>query len=561
LVWKLSTHENRAAQLLTQLADAITQEINSRNGNSQDAYERLKKAVTQIETRFLSNDDELFVKKAIWVHFMDWKRRKRDEEIRYERAVAEYNRSPFGLKPMKNFIHVDAVTVGPVWNTDIPHRQGYKDSNTLEDEWAIIKAFRRLIWAGYTETHAILDETSKLAMKNPVVFERYLRKKKISKKMKRFKRRAWVHYLSAAAKMRLVTFVEGVLALEPTALNEQAQTLLHEKNEQIEKYTDEFWRVHRRSIKFYWFEALWLLLLIPFLAGAGRLIGNDAIIEAVILFTVGAALVAFGEMALVVRQKIKLNGKKLIPPLIASLIGSRHAMSADTDCAEGIENYRRRFKNLEKHFIMTTPEIDSVKYVKENLRDEARTSKLHEAEAVCEDAEKRMATYYRMFHLYRRKCLQYGCIELFMAIMLVPVWGVGLIGMAHMGYVGIDFFLPMMFTLTILAFEIVAVWRHVRVWRFKEMYFKLYQGLSVLMVDGDLRSEPEKLNNMFKEIEQSAINAICNDPAMHLMAGTLSRTSGLEIPKNPPKHELDRRVEKIRNDRQAEIRRNGGIGW
>ena len=303
--------------------------------------------------------------------------------------------------------------------------------------------------------------------------------------------------------------------------------------------------MHRRSLKFYWFEALWLLLLIPFLAGAGSLIGAGALTEAVILFTVGAALVAFGEMALVVRQKIKLNGKKLIPPLIASLIGSRHAMCADTECAEGIDSYRRRFKNLEKHFIMTTPEIDSVKYVKDNLRDEERTSKIHAAEDICAQAQTRMDTYYRMFHLYRRKCLQYGCLELFLAIMLVPVWGVGLVGMAHFGYIGIDLFLPTMFTLSILVFEIIAIRRHIRVWRFKEMYFKIYQGLSVLIVDGDLRLDPDKLNNMFREIEFSALEAICTDPAMQLMAGTLSRVSGLDIPEKTREHSLDRRIQRM----------------
>jgi len=555
LIWKLSTHENRSAQLLTQLADAILSDI-----RRDRPLAAMKNTVTIIETRFLSNDDELFVKKAIWGHFMNWKRRKRDEEIRYERALAEYNRAMFGIKPMKQFIPVDRVNVGPVWNTDIPHRQGYKDSNTIGDEWAIIKALRRLIWASKTEIHGILDATSALAMRNPVVFERYLRKKKISKKMKTFKWRARVHYLSAAAKMRLVTFVDEVLNLEPKELNESTVTLLHEKNQQIAKYTEEFWNVHRRSLKFYWFEALWLLLLIPFLAGAASLISAGAITEAVLLFTVGAALVAFGEMALVVRQKIKLNGKKLIPPLIASLIGSRHAMSADTECKEGIDAYRRRFKNLEKHFIMTTPEIDSVKYVKDNLRDEERASKIHAAEDICQAAQSRMDTYYRMFHLYRRRCLQYGCLELFLAIMLVPVWGVGLVGMAYFGYVGIDLFIPVMFTLTILVFEIIAVRRHIRVWRFKEMYFKIYQGLSVLIVDGDLRQDPDRLDNMFMEIEYSALQAICNDPAMGLMVDTLSRVSGLPRPHGANPHELDMQIRRIRDARLQEIRNNGGIG-
>ena len=560
LLWRFNRFENRSSELLTQLADAIEAAIKTNK-----SLDLLKKDVTVIETRFLSNDDELFVKKAIWKEFMKYKKQKRDAEIEYERAVGAYRRENIltrGEKPIKDVVVVDRIevgSVGPVWNADIPHRQGYKDSNTIEDEWAIIKAMRRLIWSSYTETYGILKTTSALAQKNPVVFERYLRKKKISKKMKKFKWYAGVDYLSPAAKMRLVTFVEGVLALEPTDLNEATVTLLHEKNEQIKKYTNEFWNVHRRSLKFYWFEALWLLLLIPFIFGAIILIDDGAIIEAVILFTVGAALVAFGEMALVVRQKIKLNGKKLIPPLIASLIGSRHAMCADTKCEEGIESYRRRFKNLEKHFIMTTPEIDSVKYVKDNLRDEERTSKLHAAEEICQEAQSRMDTYYRMFHLYRRRCLQYGSLELFLGIMLVPVWAFALIGMAYLGFIGINLFSPMMFTLSIVIFEIVAIYRHIRVWRFKEMYFKIYQGLSVLIVDGDLRQDPVKLNNMFRDIEQSALNAISTDPAMKLMAGTLSRVSGLDIPQNVKPHALDRKVQKLRKERQAEIQRNGGI--
>ncbi|MCL2016653.1 MAG: hypothetical protein FWG68_10455 [Defluviitaleaceae bacterium] len=524
LIWEFSRHEQRAAQLLYQLAQAIEDAI--KNGEQAG----LRKAVTQIETRFLSNDDELFVKKAIWGRFMQYKKRKRDAQLQYERELNIYmNNGEIGEKPEKQIILVDQIELGPVWNVDIPHRQGYKDSNTIGAEWTIMRTFRELFTADDIESYKILKTTSRLAQQNPVVFERYLRKKKISKKLKQFKRAAGVNYLSAAAKMKLVAFVESVLALEPTELNEETITLFHEKNEQIQKYTDEFWRVHKRSLKFYWFEALWLLLIIPFTIGAAGLIANDAIIEGILLFTIGAALVAYGEMALVVMQKIKLNGKKLIPPLIASLIGSRHAMCADTKCEEGIENYRRRFKNLEKHFIMTTSEIDSVKYVKDNLRDEERTSKIHEAEDLCEETQKRMDTYYKMFHLYRKRCLQYGCLELFWAIMLVPTWGVSLIGMALISPDLVSLFWPTVITLGLIVFEIIAITRHVQVWRFKEMYFKIYQGLSVLIVDGDLRQNPEKLDNMFKEIEQSALDAISQDSSMKLMVGTLSRVSGLAV--------------------------------
>jgi len=557
LIWKISTHENRCKQLLRQLADEIERIT---RGGERLKLENMKKQTTKVETRFLSNDDELFIKKAIWDQFLGWKKEKRDEEMRYNRAYAEYKSvvaNHHMNQPQKRWIFVGQVEVGAEWNTDIPHRQGYKDSNTIADEWAIMKAFRRLVWASKQESYGILEATSRLAQRNPVVFERYLRKKKVSKKMKTFKRRAWVHYLSPAAKMRLVTFVEQTLALEPAGLHEETVTLLHEKNVQIDKYTKEFWKVHYRSLKYYWLEALWLLLLIPFLWGAGNLISGGSYLEAVLLFTVGASLVAFGEMALIVRQKIKLNGKKLIPPLIASLIGSRHAMSADTKCEFGVDRYRRGFKNLEKHFIMTTPEIDSVKYVKDNLRDEMRTSKIHEAEAICEEAETRMATYYRMFHLYRRRCLQYGALELFLGIMLVPIWGLALFGVLA---TGLSFFIPVMATMTVGAFEIIAARRHIRVWRFKEMYFKIYQGLSVLIVDGDLRQEPKKLDEMFKAIEQSALNAISQDRVMKLMVGTLSRVSGLQVTSSgTSRHPLDVEIARVRAAWKAEIRANADI--
>jgi len=260
-------------------------------------------------------------------------------------------------------------------------------------------------------------------------------------------------------------------------------------------------------------------------AAAAGMIGDGAYVEAVLVFTVGAALVVYGEMALIVRQQIKLNGKKLIPPLVASLMGSRHAMCGDVECTEGVEGYRRRFKNFEKHFIMTTPEIDTIKYVKENLRDEARVSKLHEAEAVCAAAEKRMDTYYRMFHLYRRKCLQFGCLELFLAIMIVPIWGIGI---ALAGYVGsewMDHMVSIVLTGVNLVMLIPAVVRHITVWRFKELYFKIYQALSVLMVDGDLRENPDELQKSFAEIEESAIRAIAGNREMRPMWETLKRVS------------------------------------
>jgi len=103
LVWKISTHENRSKQLLLELADTIEKII--RNGKNSDMAQ-LRQKTTKVETRFLSNDDELFVKKAIWRQFMSWKKKKRDEEIRYNRVYAQYKSSLINnnLQPNKRWI-------------------------------------------------------------------------------------------------------------------------------------------------------------------------------------------------------------------------------------------------------------------------------------------------------------------------------------------------------------------------------------------------------------------------------------------------------------------------
>jgi len=70
----------------------------------------MKQQTTKIETRFLSNDDEFFIKKAIWKQFLSWKKAKRDEEIRYNRAYAQYkNWSSTAMEPRKQWIWVGQV--------------------------------------------------------------------------------------------------------------------------------------------------------------------------------------------------------------------------------------------------------------------------------------------------------------------------------------------------------------------------------------------------------------------------------------------------------------------
>ncbi|MCL2387832.1 MAG: hypothetical protein FWC89_09840 [Defluviitaleaceae bacterium] len=206
LIGNLSRSEKRSSQLLTQLAVEIIHQIDV-FGIDEFGSERRRQAVSEVETRFLSNDDELFIKKELWDGYLQSIQREIDLD-RLEHKLTDIKESEV------QEVHFHNPRTYPVWHCDVPHRNGYEDSNTIEDEWAIIKALRKLFWADKYDTIKVLQETSKVARENPVVFERFLRKDKISKKMNAFKRSYGVHYLSAAAKMRLVTFVESKRQIE-----------------------------------------------------------------------------------------------------------------------------------------------------------------------------------------------------------------------------------------------------------------------------------------------------------------------------------------------------------
>jgi len=485
---KLRRNAVKSALLLQQLVDALQKVLNRK----QPDEGRLKREILEIETKFLANDDELFAKKFMWRPY-----------LAFVNENARYEASPFGPKPV-----VWRMDLPPVWLEGDPLKTDYKDRSIVLSDWKIRLKLRELWFYGsYQTKHRILSELNRLAQVNVIVYERFLRSKKVSKYLKKFKKAARVFYLSSAAKMNLVAFVNRVISERPYKRGgEETEELLAAKNEQIEQYTADFWKVHRRSLKFYLFEALWLGWLIPFLVLAFYLWQSSSVVLAALVFFAGAAIVVYGEMMLVTRQMIDLKGKKLMPPLIASLIGIRHSMCENAGEEDTAGKYRKYFKNAEKHFILTTKEIESVKYVQENLKDKVE-EELPPASTLCLQKKEQLKSYYAEFNHYRRQCMKYGCLEAFVALMIIPVYGFAFWVGQWLGADGVDLAINIGYWAIGVVMEIILIQRHIRVWRYKELYLLLYQELSVTLADPEIRRDHGRLVEIFQKTEQDAIGA------------------------------------------------------
>ena len=486
-LWRNAT---KAATLLQQLANAVTSAV----GRKSLSLEKLKEKVLEVETKFLANDDELFTKAFIWQPYLD--------HLHHLATLEAAGRSTA-------LTWLPRIDIPPTWLKGDALRTNYKDRNMVLTCWGIRRLVRQLWTANsYRVKRDRLAEIGKLARKNPITWERFLRSKKVSKLLKGFKRRSRVAYLTTAAKMRLIEFVNGVLSVREYQVGTEESTLLMaEKNEQIKQYTNEFWKVHRRSIKYYFFEALWLLLIIPFGALALYVGYLGMVVPASLVFFVGAAIVVYGEMLLVTRQMIDLKGKKLMPTLIANLIAIRHSMCVSVLEDGAADKYRKHFKDAEKHFIMTTHELESVKYVQDNLKTKLERKLSDEVFIFSEQKKKQLEAYYKAFHFYRRECMRYGALEALVALMLIPMTVIAV-------WLGITFdseelmYVSMIGYFAIFAVsEILMVIRHIRVRARKELYLLLYQELAVLLDDPDKLMDYDKLTELFTRTENSAIEA------------------------------------------------------
>ena len=288
--------------------------------------------------------------------------------------------------------------------------------------------------------------------------------------------------------------------------------LIDEKNAQIKQYTEDFWRIHRRSLKFYLFEAIWLALLVPVLMLATHVYLGLGMNMALLTFYVGAGIVVTGEMMLVTRQLRDLKSKKLVPSLIASLMGIRHSMcSSAGENAEVATKYEKHFKAVEKRFMLTVTEIEAVKYAKENVTDKVTEKLSDDVLHLRQVKEAQAAKYYERFNYYRGQCIKYGALEAFVALLVIPVVVLSFYRTVMLGGLYMELYMELGFIAVGLAVELVLLVRHIRVDRRKELFLLIYQKMSVILSDYTVFSDQERLLLETDELEASIIDAAASD--------------------------------------------------
>lgn len=451
--------------------------------------EDMKSRIVTVETNFLANDHELYTKKFIWRPFLAYLERKargiKDEEPEF-------------------------IDVPVVWMNENPLELDIRDTNFVQLNWEIKRGIRQLYFANYEQKHDILTQLGNLASTNRIVYERFLRNQKVSKLLKLYKKQVRAWYLSPAAKLKLIYFVDSVLQNRPYREDcDEMEQLLHDKNSQIQQYVQDFWRVHRRSLKFYGLEATWLLLIVPVIGASLWTLERFGVFLGTMVFFIGSAVVVYGEMALVTRQLRDLKSKKLVPILIASLMGIRHSMCSEAGSDPALaKKYQRHFKEAEKHFILKVTEVEAIRYAKENVKAKVLANLSGSALALQERKEEQLRGYYEQFHHYRRQCLKYGALEAFVGLLIIPAYALSFLVGESLGLdLAGDLLEDVLIWGIALLTEAVLFMRHVRVSRRKELYLLIYQKMTVMLGDDRAFLDEARLALELQRLEASIVEA------------------------------------------------------
>jgi len=488
---RLRRNDLKSAILLDQFVTELERALN----DTVRPLPAVQQEVLRIETNFLNNDDELYTKKYIWQPYLVYLYDKADYY-----AAGGKNSGRIEPHPAHYISRVPAV-----WMQESPIELTNDDSDFVYQNWAIKRKVRSLYWAFYGRKADTLTQISEIAQGNPVVYERMLRNKKISKGLKVFKRQAWIRYLTPAAKMKLVSFVDSVLQERPYV--EQCDSmadLLLRKDVQIKLYEEDFWKIHRRSLKFYALEVLGALLVIPLIIGSFAAGVSYGLLAGSLVFILGGAAIVYGEMALVTTQMRDLKAKKQTPNLVSSLIAIRHNVGAEPVLDDDVVyQHERAFKAAEKRFMLTTTEIEPVKAAKENVSDRVLTRLNAQMIQLRTNKEAQAQVYYEKFNHYRRMCLKFGALEAFVALLWVPV----AISTLLTGALG----LLLGATIIAIVTEAVAIHRHIIVARRKELYLLIYQKMAVLLSDYRLFGHPRYIAAELTSLEDSVRRAAALD--------------------------------------------------
>ena len=155
---KLRRHALKSADLLNQFAHELFKVLDRKDLD----LEEIKSRILTVESNFLSNDDELYTKKFIWHPFLWYMQRKAyDKDARPE------------------FVNVPVV-----WMNEDPLDLNNHDEDFVRVNWRIKRGIRHLYGADSQEKYRVLQNLGTMASRNPILFERFLRNKKISKMLK-----------------------------------------------------------------------------------------------------------------------------------------------------------------------------------------------------------------------------------------------------------------------------------------------------------------------------------------------------------------------------------------
>ena len=514
----------RAISLLDEFISAYTSTMNTKKPDDVK-LENLRK----LEATFISHNDDLTLKKTIWVIIEHYVKDADDFLSRNgynPDAVAL--RSDFEKNSITNY----------KW--ELYDRTAAKIARDTQNLWLkhdalrIIKLADRFTYPIYSlkrelrklnfwfreEPNNVVTGNKRTLLKcgrtvrgNEILFERFLYIQKVYKKLKLFLREfRWlsgVGSMLVGDKMRAKGDVYRIVS-EGDVNPEQdwdLTALLIEKEEQINNYEDDFWRIHKKSIRYYFYEAAWLLWAIPLGALSINVFSQGAYLMSALVFIGGALWIAFGEMMMVHRQRIKIKSKISMPTLITRLMGIKHMYQGRVQ--GDLTEFKNHFKFAEKHFISISNEMEAVVNTLDSVRNRVKTVREKEVQRFYNIKREQMNKYYNVFKHLRFRCLRYGMIETFAAIVAVPSILAVFVLDVYLGGTGL--FMHLAIILGFLIVEGVTIFRHIMATRYKYLFLLMYQEISVVMLDEDVITDSDYLAAKFKQIEDDAIQAASED--------------------------------------------------
>ena len=514
----------RAISLLDEFVSAYAQELEAKKPDEAKLV-----SLRRLEAVFISHNDDLTLKKTIWGIIEDYV------------SAADNFLTSNGYNPevwvFRNDFEKERISEFKMTLTDRIARRIATDTRNLwlkHDALKITALADKFTYPIYslkrelrklnfwfreepnnyiTANKSTLLKCGRTVRNDAILFERFLNIQKVFKKLKQFLREfRWlsgVGSMLVGDKMRVKGDVYRIVS-EGDVNPEQdweLSALLIEKEAQINSYEEDFWKIHKKSIRYYFYEAGWLLWAIPLGALTLTVFSQGAYLMSALVFIGGALWIAFGEMMMVHRQRIKIKSKISMPTVITRLMGIKHMYQGKN--SGDLTELGNHFKYAEKHFISLSNEMEAVVNTLDSVRNRVKTVREKEVQRLYNIKREQMNKYYNVFKHLRFRCLRYGMIETFAAIVAVPSILAVFVLDVYLGGTGL--FLHLAIILGFLITEGITIFRHIMATRYKYLFLLMFQEMTVVMLDEDVITDSNYLVAKFKQIEDDAIQAASED--------------------------------------------------